>query len=99
MARRKKKPAVTIYLIHFSTPYQHAQHYLGSAIDLAARLAQHTKGTGARLMQVINEAGIDWEVARTWQGTRDTEAKFKRAKHNKRLCPLCQQEVGETCTL
>ncbi len=96
---RKRKPAVTIYLLHFAEPYQHAQHYLGSAVDLAARLAQHGTSSGARLMQVVQEAGIKWEVARTWEGTRETEAKFKRAQHNRKLCPLCQQEVSPKCTL
>lgn len=91
---KRKKPPVTIYLIHFAQPYKHAQHYLGSAIDLAERLAEHRKGHGARLLQVVQEAGIDWEVSRTWDGTRETEAKFKRAQHNVRLCPHCQKETA-----
>ena len=30
-------------------------------------------GTAARLLQVITQAGIDWRLARTWQGTRQRE--------------------------
>ena len=93
MSKRKtRKQSVTVYLIHFEKPYKHARHYLGSAIDLAERLAQHRNGKGARLLQVVKEAGIDWDVSRTWQGTRETEAKFKRAQHNTRLCPHCKGE-------
>ncbi len=85
------RPAVTVYLLHFAQPYKHARHYLGSAVNLAARLAEHRSGHGGRLLQVVQEAGIEWEVVRTWQGTRATEAKFKRARHNVRLCPKCQR--------
>ena len=36
-----------VYLIHFDAPYKHAQHYLGSAIDLEARLT-----TGSTVLTV-----------------------------------------------
>jgi hypothetical protein len=83
MSRRhnaKRASKVTVYLIHFEVRYKHAGHYLGSAL----------KNEGARLLEVVNDAGIKWSVVRTWEGTRATEAKFKRAKHNVRLCPICQ---------
>ncbi|MGH8609408.1 MAG: hypothetical protein ACREX9_18945 [Gammaproteobacteria bacterium] len=38
-----------IYLLHFSTSYRHARHYLGSNEDLVRRLEEHRKGRGARL--------------------------------------------------
>lgn len=82
---------MTVYLIHFDTPYKYARHYLGSAQDLDARLAQHRAGTGARLMQVITQAGIGWRVARTWEGGRGTEWALKRYKNSPRLCPICWQ--------
>ena len=85
----------TVYLIHFHNAYKHARHYLGWAENLENRLAHHRKGTGARLMQVIGEAEIDWEVARTWDDCdRNAEAKLKRHKHNVRLCPLCNPEAA-----
>lgn len=52
---------MTIYLIHFEKPYKHARHYLGYTNDLEKRLARHRNGNGARLIDVINNAGIKWE--------------------------------------
>ena len=81
---------ITLYLIHFDQKYQHAGHYLGSAEDLDARLAQHASGRGARLLQVIGQAGIGWQVARTWPGARRAdESRLKKSHHRARLCPLC----------
>jgi predicted GIY-YIG superfamily endonuclease len=79
----------TIYLLHFSQPYKHAAHYLGFATDLESRLAEHAGGTGARLMEVIKQAGLSFQLARTWQGTRKTERSLKNRKATPRLCPLC----------
>ncbi len=83
-----------VYLIHFAEPYKHAKHYLGSSDDLSRRLDQHHNGTGARLMQVVREAGISWVVARTWPGGRRLEFALKR-QHNapKNLCPICRGDV------
>jgi predicted GIY-YIG superfamily endonuclease len=79
----------TVYLIHFDRRYKHAGHYLGWAKDLAARLAEHARGQGARLMAVIKAAGIDWRLARTWVGTRARERQLKRQGGASRRCPLC----------
>src|SRR6476661_2336108 len=49
--------AEMVYLLHFSKPYKHARHYLGSADDVSARLELHRKGQGARLTQVAVDAG------------------------------------------
>lgn len=80
----------TVYLLHFDAPYRHARHYLGSADDLEARIEAHRKGKGARLMAVINAAGIGFKLARTWEGTRALERQLKRRKASPRLCPLCR---------
>jgi len=66
-----------VYLLHFTEPYKHARHYLGVAEDLSVRLDEHRRGAGARLTQVVKEAGISWVVARTWQGGRRLEHKLK----------------------
>jgi predicted GIY-YIG superfamily endonuclease len=79
----------TVYLLHFDRPYGHAAHYTGWAIDLDARLAAHTAGRGARLLAVIREAGIGWQLARTWPGTRTRERALKRQGGASRRCPLC----------
>ncbi len=82
-----------VYLLHFIEPYRHAKHYLGVADDLSARLAQHRAGTGARLTQVVREAGISWVVARTWRGGRRLEHKLKGYHSGVRLCPICQGKI------
>jgi predicted GIY-YIG superfamily endonuclease len=83
----------TIYLLHFSEPYKHAAHYLGFSTDLQNRLAEHSNGTGARLMEVIKQAGLSFQLARTWQGTRKTERSLKNRKATPRLCPVCNPQA------
>ncbi len=78
-----------IYLLHFQQPYRHARHYLGWTEDLAARLEQHQKGQGARLLTVVREAGISWSLSRTWQGDRNRERQIKRMGGLSRSCPDC----------
>jgi predicted GIY-YIG superfamily endonuclease len=79
----------TIYLIHFDRPYRHARHYLGWAVDLDARLSEHAAGRGARLLAVVRDAGIGWQLARTWTGTRTRERQIKTQGGASRCCPLC----------
>ena len=79
----------TVYLLHFDRPYAHAGHYTGWTTDLAARLAEHAAGHGARLLAVAKSAGIGWTLARTWAGTRHVERALKRQGGASRRCPLC----------
>jgi predicted GIY-YIG superfamily endonuclease len=79
----------TVYLLHFDRPYAHAGHYTGWTTDLAARLAQHATGHGARLLAVAKSAGIGWTLARTWDGTRAVERALKNQGGASRRCPLC----------
>jgi len=79
----------TVYLIHLDTPYKHARHYTGWTHDLDARLEEHRNGRGARLMEVIKDAGITWRLARTWPGTRVRERAIKDRHEAPRLCPYC----------
>jgi predicted GIY-YIG superfamily endonuclease len=78
-----------VYLIHFDTAYKHARHYTGFTTDLPDRMEDHRKGRGARLMEVIKEAGISWRVVRTWPGTKDLERAIKDRHEAPRLCPEC----------
>ena len=80
-------------MLHFSEPYKHAKHYVGFATDLTHRLRHHRNGTGARLMQVVSEAGIDWIVATTWKGSRTDERVFKNRHNTPRECPVCNGKV------
>lgn len=82
-----------VYLLHFHRRYRHAGHYLGWTANLQERLAAHQSGNGARLMEVISEAGIGWELAKTWEGNRDLERKLKAQKNSPRLCPICREEA------
>lgn len=91
-----------VYLIHFDEPYKHARHYLGSAQDLDARLIEHHRGDGSRLMQVITAVGISWRLARTWRGGRQLERRLKTLGSAVRLCPICSParrwgEFGSVC--
>ena len=79
----------TIYLLHFDQPYKHARHYIGWAINLNARLAAHENGRGARLLEVVRNAGIGWQLARTWPGDRTRERQIKTQGGASRCCPLC----------
>lgn len=80
----------TVYLLHFARPYRHARHYIGWADDLDARLEQHLRGRGARLLSVVVlDAGIPVELARTWTGTRHLERRIKTLGGAARCCPLC----------
>jgi predicted GIY-YIG superfamily endonuclease len=60
-----------VYLLHFSQRYKHALHYTGSTHNLTKRLNQHAKGQGARLLAVVQAAGITWTLARTWEGGKE----------------------------
>lgn len=79
-----------VYLLHFSTPYKHAAHYLGFSTDLVGRLAEHAAGQGARLTQVVKQAGIGWSLTRVWpNATRFDERRLKNKHASPRLCPAC----------
>jgi predicted GIY-YIG superfamily endonuclease len=80
----------TTYLLHFDRPYRHARHYIGWTQDLAARLDAHLRGRGARLIEVITQAGIGFQLARTWpETTRDQEDSLKHRGDARRFCPEC----------
>ena len=85
-----------VYLLHFSQPISPdhtCQHYCGSAADVNVRFVHHLTGKGARLTQVANERGIDYEVVRIWKAEpgkgRELERQIKSWKMGNRLCPIC----------
>ena len=79
----------TVYLLHFDQPYRHARHYVGWALNVKRRLAEHEAGRGARLLAVVRAAGIGWQLARMWPGSRARERQIKRQGGHARHCPLC----------
>ncbi len=93
--------AAATYLIHFSAPFGHARHYVGSTTrSVEQRFAEHVRGEGANLTVLAVKAGITLTLARTWDGDRGMETRLKyrdnpqRAgvKHGMtRYCPVCRQ--------
>src|SRR5512132_4668349 len=63
------------------------QHW---TLDLPGRLQDHAAGRGARLMEVVGEAGIGWQLVRVWPGTRARERSLKGSGGAARRCPVCQ---------
>ena len=94
----------TVYLICFhdfeghKAWYKHAGHYIGFAegntAGLIQRLKFHRCGRGARLIQVIQENGLDWKLARVWRRkSRKFERKLKNRGGARRICPFCNQRM------
>jgi hypothetical protein len=97
LLERQGRLVGVIYLLLFdrpigdlSNPRGFASHYTGWTLDLPARLAAHAAGRGARLMEVVGEAGIGWQLARVWPGTRTRERSLKGSGGAARRCPICQ---------
>jgi len=96
-----------VYLIHFDEPYKHAQHYIGWTTDVEQRILCHKSGGGARLLQVLNENGLNWQLVRVWEGvSRGFERKLKSMKKAWQYCPICNpslsyklEEVKRFCSL
>jgi hypothetical protein len=42
----------------------------------------------------VNDAGIKWEVARTWTGDRKFERRLKNGKRAPKLCPVCAGDAA-----
>ena len=97
-----------VYLLHFDRPFGNlsnprgqARHYLGSTCDLEHRLQLHRLGNGARLMEVVTAAGIEFEVCRLWrldtyEEARALERKLKKQHSGLRLCPYCTGKPVDT---
>lgn len=79
-----------IYLIHFTKPYKRARHYMGYTKDVDERIARHRKGQGARLCEVVVQAGIELIVVRLWKGNRKRERQLKTYNGGSPvMCPIC----------
>jgi predicted GIY-YIG superfamily endonuclease len=92
-----RHPLGTVYLLHFDQRYEHAGHYTGWAEDLDRRQAQHQAGGGARLIEVITQAGISFRLARVWPGvTRARERQLKNQGGASRRCPICHDQRPTT---
>ena len=92
----------TVYLLHFDEPIGntdsktgYARHYTGWASDLAARLAEHRSRSDVKIMQAVRKAGIGWELARTWPGTRKRERQIQVQGSAARVCPVCKGQPAQ----
>lgn len=96
----------TVYLLHFDDRYpagRRPQHYIGVAVDVDKRLAEHRNGNpgkGGSLTRALKAKGIGFRVAEEWHfGTADEafefERKLKKQRHHARHCKFCK-EVGST---
>lgn len=88
-----------IYLLHFERAIGdlenargQAQHYVGWADDVGARLAAHRAGRGAAITAYLVDPGIGWRLVRLWLGGRDLERRIKRRKEGPALCPVCNPD-------
>lgn len=88
MPHRKKPQGV--YLLHFNQSYFHAQHIGWTSLPIEERLEHHRSSHGARLMEVFTAAGIGFNIARTWAGSRRLERSLKNHQNARRHCPLCR---------
>ena len=83
-----------IYLLHFDRPLAHSNHYVGwcGNGNLVERLRRHNAGVSrVKFLIAAKEAGIKFELVRTWVGTRELERKIKNSKAVGRLyCPQCK---------
>lgn len=60
------------------------------AAGVACRIASHRAGTGARLTQVITEAGIKFRITRIWPSATEAHEKALKDLNDRRgLCPDC----------
>lgn len=87
-----------IYLVCFTSPLGHAQHYIGSTDDVAARLTRHASGQGSRLVRAVTRAGIPFTCTRLWRvesgDGRLVERRLKTLGSRKRICPRCTPGTG-----
>ena len=89
-----------VYLIHFQEKYYHAQHYVGysnHSVSLENRIGEHRNGNGSPLLRAVTEAGIPWQVVRTWpKRGRTFERYLKNQKNSWRFCPICSPAAWQT---
>jgi hypothetical protein len=55
----------TVYVVHVEPAYHHARHYIGLAVDVDARLAEHLAGAGSPLVRAAVAVGVRVELAAT----------------------------------
>ncbi len=84
-----------VYLICGSRGPERRCHYIGFTTNLDERIEDHIRRTKADLLEVLTRAGVEWKIARTWNGDRNFE---KWLIENKKgadwFCPVCSGEAA-----
>lgn len=85
-----------VYLIHFTIPLGHSQHYLGrTCLTAPERLKRHLSGNGAKLIDLARKIPDNqFVIVRVWHtdtyaASAELEHKLKARHENVRLCPVC----------
>jgi predicted GIY-YIG superfamily endonuclease len=89
-----RQPRGSLYLVHFGRPIgsrrHQAQHYIGWAQDVDARIGEHLAGRGARILAYVASQDIAVVTYVLATGaTRADERRVKRHRHHAHYCPLC----------
>jgi predicted GIY-YIG superfamily endonuclease len=100
------------YLAEIQPAYRHAQHYLGSTIDLRRRWPEHlaggydpathrNKGPGSRLLAAALHAGCTVELVRVWHGeqARTLEQRLKQRRKPGSLRAGAARSLKPLCPL
>src|SRR3954467_13682584 len=81
----------TVYVLHFEPAYKHAQHYVGwTEGDVCDRVAVHLQGRGSPLVKAAVAAGVDVQLAATYEGTRYLERRLKSWHNTGRCWGVCR---------
>lgn len=83
-----------VYVLHFEPAYRHARHYVGWAVNVDARVAEHLAGVGSPLVRAAVAAGVRVQLAATMPGSRFLERRLKRWKKTGQFCPVCRAARG-----
>lgn len=82
-----------IYVLHFDTPFEHAQHYVGCTRTPASRLITHARGHGARIVKAAMAAGCTWRLGNLYQCLQGSplvaERHIKDMHGSKPYCGVC----------
>lgn len=81
-----------IYIIEIEPPLAHARFYLGYAKDVEKRLSKHLSGQGADIIRAAIERHRNLRLVVLMEGDRETEAKYKRQKSNRRIVERYRNE-------
>jgi hypothetical protein len=86
----------TVYVLHFEPAYKHARHYVGwTEGDVTERIAVHLQGRGSPLIRAAVSAGVDVQLAATYEGTRYLERRLKSWHHTGRFCAICREHRND----